>query len=442
MNPDRAKILHLSYSDSGGAGKAALRLCQAQRAAGWDAHLLVLNKTGDSAAVEQFQPGGGLPAKILREVRIRLARRRSRRPGCRAIQADYPFSSCDSPYRGDLEQHLHRADIIHLHWVAGLLHLPTLLRPALATKPIIWTLHDFTPITGGCHYPAACAKFATGCNRCPILGSSQLRDRSSTGWQLRRKIFAAIGCRLQFTAPSAWLVAKAEKSGVLNGQRFHLLRNTLDLECFQPHQRSTCRRLLNLPQDRRIVLFVADKANDRRKGGDRIEEVVGDIRSRINCHFASVGSGSGFPGLTDYTPFGAIRDDRLLAMIYAAADVFLLPSRDDNLPNTAIEALASGTPVVCFASGGAPELLQQPTSGRVVPPGDVAAMAQAAVDIMAETTADDHHRSSRRAAVEAMIAPASVLEACRKIYDSAGEIGHQGTEGVPHRSEPVEGCSS
>lgn len=416
MKSDDTRILHLSYSDSGGAGKAALRLCQAQRSAGWNARLLVLNKTGDSEAVEQFYPRGGLRAKLVREVRIRVARRHNRKPGCHAIQEDYPFSSWDSPYRSDLEEHLRRADIIHLHWVAGFLHLPSLLKPSLDRKPIIWTLHDLSPITGGCHYPATCDKFVTGCKACPVLGSSRQHDRSTIGWQRRRQIFAGLGSRLQFTAPSEWLVGEAGRSGVLDGHPVHLLRNTLDLDSFHPRDRLACRRLLNLPEDSRIVLFVADKANDLRKGGDRIEGIVTDIRRRTNCHFASVGSGSPFAGLSDFTPFGAIRDDRLLALIYAAADVFLLPSRDDNLPNTAIEALATGTPVVCFANGGAPELLKDPASGRVVPPGDNPAMAQAAVDLISEAPSDGRLRSSRKATLEAMIAPAVVLEKCRGIY--------------------------
>ncbi len=420
MKPGSTKILHISSSDSGGAGKAALRLCLAQRTAGWDARLLVLNKTGDSPAVEQFYPRGGLKAKIVREVRIRLARRRNRKPGNHAVQPDYPFSSWDSPYRGDLEQHLQQADIIHLHWVAGFLHLPSLLIPTLATKPIIWTLHDFSPITGGCHYPASCEKFISGCHSCPVLSSSQQHDRSTIGWRRRQAIFADIGNRLQFTAPSEWLVGQAEKSGVLDGHKVHLLRNTLDLNCFQPRDSLTCRRLLNLPEDRPIVLFVADKANDLRKGGDWIEPIVTEIRLNMDCHFASVGSRSAIVNLSDYTPFGAIHDDRLMALIYAAADVFLLPSRDDNLPNTAIEALATGTPVVCFANGGAPELLDDPVCGRIVPTGDIHAMARGAVEMMPEANPSADARLSRRAHVEAKISPASVIEACRTVYQQHG----------------------
>lgn len=413
----KKKVLHLGQTDTGGAGKAALRLCLAQRQAGWDSSMLVLAKRGHSLAVKQFYPRGGWLHRLVREFRIRNTRGKMRRSGAHKTRPGYPFSPWSSAYRSDLEKAIARADIIHLHWVAGFLHFPSLNSPLLADKTLVWTLHDFYPVTGGCHYPGDCDRFQEGCGCCPVLDSNRKVDLATIGWHMRRNVYAGIGENLIFTAPSNWLVKQAARSGVVGSHKVELLRNTLDMDYFRPHERNACRKMLGLPADRPLVLFVSDQPDDLRKGGDLIKPVLHNIRQGLSAHFVSVGKDNAFPDISDHTALGAIADDRLLGLVYAAADVFILPSRDDNLPNTVIEALSCGTPVVCFSAGGAPEMLVNGQNGAVVDRLDPGAMAEAVIALVDEKESA-HIRNTCRANAEAQVGSTVVLDRCQHIYNS------------------------
>lgn len=420
--PGDQRILHVSFTDKAGAGKAALRLCLAQIETGMNAHMLVAHKAGYASAVEPFYPQPGLLPRFLREVRGRALRRKIRAVQEKETRSGYLFSPEGSSYRDDLIEALAESDVIHLHWVARFLFLPLLTDPKLRDKRIVWTLHDFHPITGGCHYPGACERYMSGCGHCPLLKGDKANDLSHFAWQTRHKTFAALGDHLTFVAPSAWLAGQAEQSGVTGGRKVHVVSNPLDLDCFRPLERSHCRRLLGLPEDRPLVLFVSDRPEDQRKGGDLIRTILRLIREGIGAHFVSVGSESAFKDISDQSPLGMITDDRLLAIIYAAADVFLLPSRDDNLPNTAIEALACGTPVVCFDAGGAPELVKTGHNGAVVPPGDTATMATATIELLNEASRETLRDQCRQTAEDA-VAPKKIAMQYNALYkdDSPSE---------------------
>lgn len=405
-------ILHLSHSDSGGAGKAALRLCQAQRAHGLDAKLLVLHKSTSLACIELFYPRPGFLPRLRRE----YARHRSG-PALDTTQTSsgYPYSEATSPYRDDLAAHLAQADIIHLHWTAGFLHLPILTHPALAEKRFIWTLHDFQPVTGGCHYPRDCTRHTQGCGECPLLLQRSPNDSSAQTSRLRQIIYQQLGSRLSFAAPSAWLAQQASQSSALGGRTVHVLRNPLDLDCFQPRDHTLCRQILDLPTDQPLVLFVADQPGDHRKGGDLIPDILKAIRQHLPVHFASVGAENPFPGLENHTPLGSIADDRLLALIYAAADCFLLPSRQDNMPNTVIESLACGTPVACFNIGGAPELVCNGQTGQLADAITPESLAQAALTILKHPAPASLHHQCRLIA-QNQISPNRITEQSLHLY--------------------------
>lgn len=259
-----------------------------------------------------------------------------------------------------------RADLVHLHWVgAGLLPVRALLR---IKKPVLWTLHDMWPFTGGCHYDEGCGRYTDRCGACPQLRASVENDLSRRVWS--RKHTYWISVPLTIASPSRWLADEARKSSLFANARIEIIPNGLDLSVFKPLDKRRAREALGLPQDCRLVLFGAmDATSDPRKGYGVLLEALNRIAAttgRIDMHLVVFGDGTPMepagPGLVVHH-IGRLSDDALLADLYAGADVMVVPSMQENLPNTIMEALACGTPVVAFGIGGIPDMIDHRQNG-------------------------------------------------------------------------------
>ena len=370
MNSPAIRPLLLNSEDlRGGAARAAYRLHLALRAAGADSRMLVQVRHGDDETVAG--PGNRLVGRLRAAADLLPLLLYPRRSG----ETFYPGWLPDA-----LAGRIRRLDpdVVHLHWIAGgFLNVANLRR---LRRPLLWTLHDMWAFTGGCHYDEGCGRYAGGCGRCPVLGSRSVSDLSSAGW--RRKQRSYLDLPLTVVTPSRWLGRLAAESPLLGRFPLHVIPNPIDTGTFAPTDKAAARRKLNLPADRRIVLFGALRAtSESRKGYRHLEPALRRLAAtRPGLKPLAVVVGAERPARPpdfgmECVFAGTLSDDAALASIYAAADVLVAPSTQENLSNAVLESLACGTPVAAFDIGGMPDMIEHQRNGYLARPLDAEDMA-------------------------------------------------------------------
>jgi len=261
-------------------------------------------------------------------------------------------------------------DIVHLHNLHGhncnLEILFTYLKNA--QKKIYWTFHDCWAFTGHCsHFTMAkCEQWKSDCSYCPIPHEfSWFFDTSSKLFEKKKRLFQ--GLDLTIVTPSQWL-ADLVKQSYLKDYPVKVIYNGIDLSVFQPTP-SNFREKHGIAADKKLLLGVAFGWG-KRKGLD----VFCDLAKRLDDNYQIVLVGTD-NSVDQRLPLNVIsihrtENQRELAEIYTAADVFVNPTREDNFPTTNLESLACGTPVITFDTGGSPEAIDE-TCGSVVPCDDV-----------------------------------------------------------------------
>ncbi len=361
-----------SISLAGGAGGATKRLFRSLRALGENAHVLVdavTDEEGEDPRIVQVKRPVLSPWNFGHKDLSVVRRYRDRK------------TSHFSPAIGKskLVEHARALapDVLNLHWVlGGFFHIESLIG---FDRPIVWTLHDQWAFTGGCHYSGGCERFLDMCGACPILGSDAAHDLSRD--VLTRKLDAWRGLDATVVAPSRWLADQARASSVFRDRRVEVIPYSIDLDTFRPpeaDERARTRAELGLSVDQVCVLFGAWDGAPR-KGIAILAEALRALGVR-RTDVVGVRFGSG--GADDFgipvKHLGSIADPARLARIYGAADVFVLPSLEDNLPTTVIEASGCGAPSVGFRIGGVPDLIANGETGLVLDEvGDSGALAAA-----------------------------------------------------------------
>ncbi len=365
-------VVLVSYSDAnGGAARAARRLLGGLREGGVDARMLAMEAlTGDRAVEESAGRLERMWRRPLDRLPVHLTVR-----GARPM-----FSLAWVPDRLPRQIDRLAPRLVHLQWISGgMLRLESLARIG---RPLVWTMHDMWPFTGGCHYDEGCGRFALGCGRCPLLRSSNRRDLSAWVWQRKRRGWQGLGITL--VAPSRWLAQQARLSPLVRDRPIHVIPNGLDLGLFRPADPGAARRRLGLPPGRSFLLFGAlDPGGERRKGFELLRAALLRLaetgwRDRVDLIVAGA-SAPNVPldlGLRAHF-LGQLQDDRMMAQALSAADAVVVPSLQDNLPNLAVEAFACGRPCVGFAVGGLPEIIEDGVNGRLARPSDVDDLARA-----------------------------------------------------------------
>lgn len=343
------RILTISTSErTGGGAIAASRLNDALCRNGMKARMLVRDKQTDAVTVAQV---GNKWPKIAERLDVLLHNGLDRKGMWLADTASWGVDVLNT-------QEYREADVVHLHWVnQGMLSLSALEKMAREGKPMVWTLHDEWPFLGVCHYRGACQE--TDCRHCPIMrGGLPHRILERKRALLRQAHITLVGC-------SQWMTDRARKA--LPGVRVEYVNNCIPHSIYHPIPQQLARRHWHLPQEARIVLFCSQKVTDERKGMRYLAEALGQMDSS-RLHLVVVGRdarsvASLCPGIA-FTALGSVTPDEM-PMVYAAADVFVTPSLEDNLPNTIAEAMSVGTPCVGFRTGGIPEMITHLTSGYV-----------------------------------------------------------------------------
>jgi glycosyltransferase involved in cell wall biosynthesis len=361
------KVVHLNtYDGNGGAGRASYRLNEALANAGVQSNLFTYLKFGKNPKINALYPNfwGKLYATftVLTERYL---------PRFYEKDLKVPFSL--SFLGKDIHQHpaVLGADIIHLHWVNhGFLNPSNLAKLALLNKPIVWTLHDSNTFTGGCHVRFNCTNYLSSCGYCPLLKDPESDDISHKIWKRKNEAYQKLN--VNFITPSNWLGKAAKQSGLLKNYPVTVIPNTLETQIFKPISKVEARKNLKLPVDKFLLLtgFMPSK-KDAHKGTSYLIKAI-DLWIEANPQLKEKATLIVFgnrdsqllpPFKMDVKFLGTINDDVKLANAYAAADVFLTTSLEDNLPNTVMESLACGTPVVSFTTGGIPDMVQHQKNG-------------------------------------------------------------------------------
>ncbi len=363
------KVLLINTSEmEGGAAIAAHRLKDVLNRHGVQAQLLVRDKQSRNSTTHQLPHYGWrgfvLRAAFLWERFCVWATNRFHRKGLWSV--DLGIGGASIVKRRDFRE----ADIIHLHWVnQGFLSLSELRRILLSGKPVVWTMHDMWPFTGICHYARECTQFHTHCMECPCLRYPSRRDRSY--WVFDRKAAIYPEGRLTFVGCSRWIAAEARKSRLTAGKEVVSIPNTYNHQAFCPGSREEARLQFTLPRQLKLVLFACQTVTNPRKGLDLLLEalntpIIQQWQGRLGIVVVGQMSEK-FEALIPYPlhTLGYLTKEEDMAMLYRAADVFVTPSLEDNLPNTIMEAMACGTPCVGFDIGGVPEMIDHQKNGYV-----------------------------------------------------------------------------
>lgn len=417
------RIVHVSTHDVwGGAALAAYRLHTGLRAIGEDSTMFVANRTGDGRGVLAFVPPRDFRNRLVRSLRRKFfARELSRYAKSRPAGAEL-FSDDRSQHGQAPLRQMPPCDILNLHWISEFVDCRSLFDWVPRSIPVVWTLHDMNAFTGGCHYDSGCEKHRKSCGACPQLGSSGEDDLSRQVWNRRQSAYGTISLtQLQLVAPSRWMAEEVRQSALLGHFPVTVIPNGLDVEAFAPRDRAFARDALGLPQEARVLLFAAHAVGERRKGFSLLVEALAGLREDPDLFLLAVGGYSGLEQIgIPCRPLGYISNERLLSIVYSAADMCVVPTLQDNLPNIAIESLACGTPLIGFRVGGMPDIVRDGLTGLLVPLGDSQALREGIRGMLACPEALAEMRiNCRRIAVEEYSMCRQAREH-RKLYESLG----------------------
>jgi glycosyltransferase involved in cell wall biosynthesis len=368
------RVLGIAANDVlGGAARSAYRLHQGLSRAGVEARMLVRWKHSEDSSVT------GLDASWQDEEHVaseRAIRQRWVREN-RTDRTDTLFSLGMPSI--DIAAHplVRWASVLHLHWCANFQGPASFGSLTALGTPVVWTLHDEWGYTGGCHYTAGCERYRDACDACPQLREDPLR-LVGQGFDARRA--AWIDAPLTVVAPSRWLADRARASAILGDHDVHLIPYGLDTGLFRPASRparSAFRAAHGIADDAVVLAFGVDRIGERRKGYAHLLRALEGLSGATLLRFGDAsGIGHGDELALPSVDLGPIQNDADLALAYAAADAFVLPTLEDNLPNGVLEAMACGTAVIAYATGGIPDVIDDGIEGLLVPTGDVERLAR------------------------------------------------------------------
>ncbi|OAQ38607.1 hypothetical protein A5893_14435 [Pedobacter psychrophilus] len=356
------KIVHICTSLKGGAGTAAFRIHEAMLAEGIDSNFLCCDEINNGKKVSKIeevvnQYARNLISRIFQKIkRIFLEYFNQRTIFLKQYNNAQGFLECEyssTPYSNfDVLNNLlvKSADIIHLHWIAGLLDYPSFFQNV--KKPIVWTFHDMNPFQGIFHYK-----------------QDEQRNRFNFGkidllsYKIKAKSIKSCNTTIKIVCPSKWLYKTAKNAKVLNRLEVATIPYTIDFHVFQKISRKLVRNKFNIPETETVFLFACQSVGVFRKGFDLLIDALKTVIEN-NITVIVIGEESIFDISNLKVRFtGTITDNHLLSEYYSVADAFIIPSREDNLPNVVLESVSCGTPIIGLPVGGIQEHILEGVTG-------------------------------------------------------------------------------
>ena len=349
------KVLIINTSErAGGAAVASRRLKDALSNNGLKARMLVAHKETDDPTVVE------MPGKLRQRIHFLWER------WCvfwhLHFQRDHLFELDLANAGTDITTlpAFREADVIQLEWInQGMLSLTSIRKILRSGKPVVWTLHDLWPATGICHVTLGCRAYMGGCHRCKYLPQPQNgKDLAARIFHRKKALYE--GSNIHFVACSKWLGAQAKQSGLLKGLSVACIPNPIDTQRYKKMDKAEARRRCGLPTDKRVILFVSQRVTLERKGIAYFAEAIALLTKQypsmqedtviaiLGGHADEVVGRLSLPSF----PLGYVSDEEKIVEVYNAADLFVIPSLDENLPNTIMESMACGVPCVGFKVGG------------------------------------------------------------------------------------------
>ena len=367
----KIKVLLVNTYDKGGAAKACIRLHEGLLAKNVTSNLLFKAKQEIIPNSLQFKSRNKKKSIFLRiklkikrlllelnllEVKPQVNESFFKERNSRLELFSFPNSNLDIT-----ESKLYKeADIINLHWVAGFVDYESFFKKN--KKPVIWTLHDMNPFTGGEHFVEENLGIDNKGKPIKRILTDLEKETFSKGLDLKMKSLKNV-YNLHIVVLCKWMYKEVKKSKLFYDFPVHLIPNGINTNVFKPRDKVYSKNIFNLPSEKKIILFVADSINNNRKGFIFLKKVFEQLNTN-DLILCTVGQKSvDFNSEKAVIHLGNINDERLMSIAYSLADVFVIPSLMDNLPNTVLESLSCGTPVIGFPTGGINDLIVHGENG-------------------------------------------------------------------------------
>ena len=339
------KVVHITKNLGGGAAQAALRLHQGLLNIGVDSNFLVHHHDGIESipkgfSIEQFYSKSRF--QLIQKLNIVYNKRHVK--FSRDIFYNPPFSL----WRIENLNILKNADVINLHWVPKVINYKTFFKK-LENKRIIWTMHDMNPFTGGYHYRTDFPLY-------------DLRDMVADH-ELQKQNFLTSKPDV-IVGPSKWLMNEAKNSVSFANKKIVNIPYNINFDIFKPGDKSALRKKYNLPINKKIVIFVAENPADNRKGLSYLLKAI-ELINNPDVFYLVIGKKGRAGNLKNIKEVGFVKEEAVIAELYALSDIFVIPSLEDNLPNTVIEALSCGCVSIGFNIGGIPDMIKDNRNGFI-----------------------------------------------------------------------------
>lgn len=255
---------------------------------------------------------------------------------------------------------INKFDLIHLHWINnGFFNLEKINKINI---PIVWTIRDMWPFTGGCHYTLGCNKFHFNCKSCPSI-KNLLFNNDFILDLFKKKISVLKNKNIHLVGISKWIETEIKKSLIFKNSKVYQIYNCIDDDLFFPEKINVAREKLNLPQKKFIILIGSQKLNDKLKDNKKILELVDNKKFK---DFYFITFGSKFNSFKNLKNFGFVNDKNILRKIYSAANIFMSFSKQEAFGKTIVESIMCNTPVISSDNISSKELIIHKENGYIV----------------------------------------------------------------------------